>query len=60
MEFEGYQFTISGDSCYPDREDIIKYIRNFTDDFNLRPYIKASIHIPLEYRIYHLKKQNVR
>lgn len=43
-----------------DREDIIKYIRNFTDDFNLRPYIKASIHIPLEYRIYHLKKQNVR
>lgn len=42
MELSGFPHTGVGDACYFPAAYIQKYLNDFTDHFNLRPYIKAS------------------
>jgi len=41
MELSGFPHTGVGDACYFPASYIQKYLNDFTDHFNLRPYIKV-------------------
>jgi len=42
MELSGFPHKGVGDACYFPASYIQKYLNDFTDHFNLRPYIKVS------------------
>jgi hypothetical protein len=42
MELSGFPHKGVGDACYFPAAYIQKYLNDFTDHFNLRPYIKVS------------------
>ncbi|KAF0755600.1 senecionine N-oxygenase-like isoform X1 [Aphis craccivora] len=45
MELSGFPHTGVGDACYFPASYIQKYLNDFTDHFNLRPYIKFNHHV---------------
>lgn len=44
MELSGFPHKDVGDACYFPAAYIQKYLNDFTDHFNLRQYIKVTLH----------------
>lgn len=42
MEFTGYKFEAESGLCYPYHNDVLKYINDFVDHYELRKWIKVS------------------
>lgn len=48
MELSGFPHKDVGDACYFPASYILKYLNDFTDNFNLRQYIKVSQNTQLQ------------